>query len=68
MLILRQKSFISYAPFENSTTHIAIIKGSTSWVMIVKGDASETKNIVALDYPDAKSMGSSIWTYAKVGD
>ena len=35
--------------------------------MIVKGDASETKNIVALDYPDAKSMGSSTWTYAKVG-
>jgi hypothetical protein len=40
-------------------------KGSTSWVMIVKGDTSETKNIVALDYPDAKSMGSSKWTYAK---
>ena len=56
---------ILYAPFENSTTRIAITKGSTSWVMIVKGDASETKNIVALDYPDAKSMGSSIWTYAK---
>ena len=41
-------------------------KGSTAWIMIVKGDTSETKNIVALDYPHCKSMGSSTWTYATV--
>ena len=40
-------------------------KGTTSWVMIVKGNLAETKSLVALDYPDAKSMGSSVWKFAQ---
>ena len=32
---------------------------------MVKDDHCDMKNIVSLDYPDAKSMNSSTWHYAK---
>ena len=40
-------------------------KGSKSRIMMVKDDHCDTKNIVSFDYPDAKSMNSSTWYYAK---
>ena len=40
-------------------------ENSTSWIMMVKDDQCDTKNVVALDYSDTKSRGSSTWDYAK---
>ena len=39
-------------------------KNSKTWVMIVKGDISETKNLCVLDYPDTKSVATATWSYA----
>ena len=39
-------------------------KNSKIWVMVVKGDVSETKNHCVLDYPDAKSLATATWTFA----
>ena len=51
-----------YIPWKNGFWYT---KGSSSWLMDVKGDIQETKNLCALDYPDAKAMATTIWTYAK---
>ena len=40
-------------------------KGSSSWLMDLKGDIQETKNLCAMDYPDARAMATTVWSYAK---
>ena len=39
-------------------------KNSKTWVMIVNGDVSETKNLCVLEYPDAKTIATATWTFA----
>lgn len=39
-------------------------KNSKTWVMIVKGDVAETKNLCVLEYPDTKSVATATWSYA----
>lgn len=52
-----------YMPWKNGYWYT---EASTSWIMMVKDDQCDTKNVVALDYPDTKSRGSSTWDYAKL--
>ena len=50
-----------YMPWKNG---IWYTKRSSSWIMIVKGDVHETKSLCALDYPDARAMATTTWSYA----
>ena len=51
-----------YMPWKSG---IWYTKGQSSWIMILKGDLQETKSLYALDYPDARAMGTATWSYAK---
>ena len=51
-----------YMPWKNG---IWYTKRSSSWIMILKGDVHETKSLCALDYPDARAMATTTWSYAK---
>ena len=50
-----------YMPWKSG---IWYTKRSSSWIMIVKGDVHETKSLCALDYPDARAMATTTWSYA----